>query len=237
MRRNIIAGVVAAALAVVPVAAAVPDAVADAVARRATSSLSLTASDDVVRFGQGVRLVATLTGPPGGQTILIERLVGGEPTVVGGCVTGSAGRCSVSVRPRRSSTFRASFAGTGSWDASISGPVSVAVRAEVRGKLRGAYDRAGRYLLFRRNDRVTFVASVRPGRAGQRVWFPLGFNYGDGWRDGGTSSFRTDGDGRVLIYFAPGSLPAGSYRIRAVTRAYRGVLGAASRLVFFRVKR
>ena len=222
--------------AAVAFASVVTPAAADPAARRAPSSLSLAASDDVVRFGHDVRLVATLTGPSGGQGILIQRIADGEPTVIGRCVTGSEGRCSVVVEPRRSSSFRASFAGAGSWDPSVSGPVNVAVRAEVRATLRGAYDRAGRFLLFRRSDRVTFVARVAPGRAGQRVRFPLGFNYGDGWHDGGASSFRTDADGRVLIYFAPRSLPAGAYRIRAVAGAFRGVLGAASRVVFFRVK-
>ena len=234
MRRNAIAVILALVLGLA--LAVTPAAVADPAARRAPSSLSLAASDDVVRFGRSVRLTATLTGPPAGQTILIERIVGGEPTVVAGCVTGSDGRCSVTVEPRRNSTFRATFAGAGSWDASASQPVGVDVRAQVRASLRGSYDRAGRFLLFRRSDRVTFVASVAPGRAGQRVWFPLAFNYGDGWRDGGTSSFRTDGDGRVLIYFAPRSLPAGAYRIRAVTRAFRGVLGGASGIAYFRVK-
>lgn len=238
MRRNRIALVVSVVglMAVAPGASADTAALADTAARRAPSSLSVEASDDVVRFGHEVKLVATLVGPPGGQAIVIERLVGGEPTVVGRCVTRSGGRCAVTVQPRRTSTYRARFAGDGSWDASVSEPVPVAVRAAVRGRLRGAYDRAGRFLLFRRTDRVTFIVTVAPGRAGQRVWFPLGFNYGDGWRDGGTSSFRTDGDGRVLIYFAPRALPPGAYRIRAETRTDGAVLGAVSRTAFFRVK-
>jgi hypothetical protein len=68
------------------------------------------------------------------------------------------------------------------------------------------------------------------------VAFPLEFNYGHGWTDGGTSGFRTDGDGSVVIYFASRALPAGAYRIRAVTRSARGVLGGRSELAYFRVR-
>ena len=204
-------------------------------ARRAPSSVVL-AADDTIRFGTSVKLVATLTGPPPGQAILIERLVGGEPTVIGGCITGDAGRCAVTVKPRRASTFRAVFAGSGSWDPSTSAPATVRVRAHVDGKLRGFVGRAGRYRLYRRTDRVTFVVSVAPARGGQRVWLPLEFNYGSGWTDGGTSSFRARDDGGVTVFFAPRSLPRGAYRIQGVTRSRGGVLGDSSTLAYFRVK-
>jgi hypothetical protein len=233
MKRGATAVALGLVLTLVPVAGA---SAGDAAARRAPSTIDLTASDDVVRFGRSVRLVAALTGPPGGQAILIERLAGGDPTVIGGCVTGDAGRCSVAVKPRRGSTYRAAFAGAGSWDPATSAPVTVRVRADVDGKLRGADDRSGRYHLYRRSARVTFLADVAPRRRGQRVSFPLEFNYGHGWTDGGTSSFRTDGDGSVLIYFASRALPVGAYRIRAVTRSARGVLGGRSELVYFRVR-
>jgi hypothetical protein len=206
-----------------------------AAARKAPSSVLLAPSDDTIRFGTGVKLVATLTGPPPGQAILVERL-GGEPTVIGGCITGDAGRCAVTVKPRRASTFRAVFAGSGSWDPSTSTPTTVEVRADVDGKLRGFFDRAGRYRLYRRTDRVTFVVSVAPARRGQQVWLPLEFNYGFGWKDGGTSSFRTEADGHVTVFFAPRSLPRGAYRIQGVTRSGRGVLGGPSALAYFRVR-
>jgi hypothetical protein len=206
-------------------------------ARRAAASLVLVASDSTIRYGTNVKLAVTLTGAPGGQAILIQRLVDGEPTVIGGCITGDAGRCAVSVKPRRASTFRAVFAGSGSWNASTSAPENVAVRADVDGSLRGSYDRAGRYRLFRRSDRVTFVVSVAPARDGQKVVFPLEFNYGFGWKHGGTSGFRTDADGRVTIYFGPRSLPRGAYRIKGVTTSQRGVLGGSSQVAYFRVKR
>lgn len=234
MKRGAISIALGLVLSSVPMTAAAADTAVEA--RRAPSTLDLTASDEVVRFGGTVRLVAALSGPPGGQAILIERLVGGEPTVIGGCVTGSAGRCAVGVRPRRTSTFRAVFAGTGSWDATTSVAVEVKVRTDVVGRLRGADDRKGRYHLYGRSDRVTFVVDVAPARRGQRVWFPLRFNAGHGWTDGGTSSFRTDGEGRVVIYFAPGSLPVGAYRLEAVTRPGRGLLGGRSRPAYFRVR-
>jgi hypothetical protein len=236
MKRATIAIGLGLVLSLLPAAGAIAGASAST-ARRAPTSLVLVASDGTIRYGTSVKLAATLTGPPGGQAILIERLVGGEPTVIGGCVTGDAGRCAVSVKPRRASTFRAVFAGSGSWNASTSAPETVAVRADVDGTLRGFYDRAGKYRLYRRTDRVTFVVSVAPAREGQQVVFPLEFNYGFGWKHGGTSSFRTDADGRVTIYFAPGSLPLGAYRIQGVTTTQRGVLGGSSQLAYFRVRR
>jgi hypothetical protein len=223
------------ALSLLPAGGAIAADGSSTAARRAPSSVTLAPSDDTIRFGTRVKLVATLTGPPPGQAILIER-VGGEPTVIGGCITGDAGRCAVTVKPRRASTFRAVFAGAGSSDPSTSTPATVRVRADVDGKLRGFFDRAGRYRLYRRTDRVTFVVSVAPGGRGQQVWLPLEFNYGFGWKDGGTSSFRTEADGHVTVFFAPRSLPSGAYRIQGVTRAARGVLGGSSALAYFRVK-
>lgn len=233
MRRRTIA-IVAGLAVLVPVAAGPPAAAQEP--RRAATSLTLRASDARITFGHSVRLVATLSGPPGGQAILVERIVGGEPTVIGGCVTGDAGRCTVALKPRRSSTYRAVFAGAGSWDPSTSGPAVVKVRAAVEATLKGFYDRAGKYRLYRTRDRVTFVARIAPTRDGTRVWFPLEFNYGRGWRDGGTSSFRAGTDGKVVIYFAPRSLPTGAYRIKAETRASARLLAGSSRLAFFRVK-
>ena len=236
MKRGRMAIGIGLALSLLPAGGAIAADDSTSVARRAPSSVSLAPSDDTVRFGTSVKLVATLTGPPPGQAILVERLVGGEPTVIGGCITGDAGRCAVTVKPRRASTFRAVFAGSGSWDPSTSPPATVRVRADVDGKLRGFFDRAGRYRLYRRTDRVTFVVSVAPARRGEQVWLPLEFNYGFGWKDGGTSSFRTEADGHVTVFFAPRSLPRGAYRIRGVTRSGRGVLGGSSALAYFRVK-
>ena len=234
MRRRTIA--IVAGLAVLVPAGAGPPAGAGEL-RRAATSLTLRASEARITFGHSVRLVATLNGPPGGQAILVERIVGGgEPTVIGGCVTGNAGRCTVALKPRLSSTYRAVFAGAGSWDPSTSGLATVKVRAAVEGTLKGFYDRAGKYRLYRTRDRVTFVARIAPARRGTRVWFPLEFNYGRGWRDGGTSSFRAGTDGKVVIYFAPRSLPTGAYRIKAETRASARLLAGSSRLAFFRVK-
>jgi hypothetical protein len=235
MKRATIAIGLGLALSLLPAAGGLAGGSASA-ARRAPTSLVLVASDGTIRYGASVKLVATLSGAPAGQAILIERLVGGEPTVIDGCITGEAGRCAVSVKPRRASTFRAVFAGSGSWNASTSAPENVAVRADVEGILRGSYNRAGRYRLFRRSDRVTFVVSVAPVRDRQRVVFPLEFNNGSGWKDGGTSRFRTGADGRVTIYFSPRSLPSGAYRIQGVTTSKRGVLGGSSQVAYFRVK-
>jgi hypothetical protein len=225
-----------AGLAVVLPVAGTPTAAIGAEPARAATTLTLRASEARVTFGDRLRLVATLEGPPGGQAILLERVATGGPTVIGGCVTGNAGRCAVVVKPRRATTYRAVFAGAGSWDPSTSDPVSVAVRMAVEGTLRGFTGRAGRYRLYPGRDRVTFVAHVEPERRGTRVWFPLEFNYGRGWRDGGTSSFRTTADGQVTIYFARGALPVGAYRIRAETRPTGGLLAGRSPLAYFRVK-
>jgi hypothetical protein len=47
------------------------------------------------------------------------------------------------------------------------------------------------------------------------VTIRLQFNFGDGWRSGGSESFQQNDAGKIVIYFAAGSLRRGRYRLQS----------------------
>jgi hypothetical protein len=202
---------------------------------RVATSLSLRASDRTVVYGDRVRFLASLSGPGAGETIALERVAGGPSGEVGSCETGQAGRCSITTKPRGTATYRAVFAGAGSWDPSTSDLVTVRVGIAILGELERSYGRQGRYRLYHEDRQVFYIVTVEPRRKGRPVVFDLEFNYGRGWRDGGTSRFRTAHDGTVRLYFAGGSLPRGRYRIRAATDGGARLLDGRAPWAYFRV--
>jgi hypothetical protein len=132
-------------------AAALFGALAPATAAAQTGpSLTLSASDGSIAFGEQVVLSGSLTPATGGETI---EILDGSSAVVATAIAAPNGSFQATIEPGRTDDYVASFGGA------LSAPVTVLVRAIV----------SVRMTSVRLFDRVTIRGEVAPVRPGERV--------------------------------------------------------------------
>jgi lipoprotein-anchoring transpeptidase ErfK/SrfK len=136
-----------ALLAILCAAVLVP---AAASAQTEPETVTLEASAGKITIGDDVRLSGEIAPSTGGQTVEI-RDEGDD--VVASATTGAAGAFSVTIEPEGTRTYRAF------WNAAVSEPVTVRVRAVVSVRMSGVR-------LF---DEVVVRGTVQPARPGRRV--------------------------------------------------------------------
>jgi hypothetical protein len=136
-----------ALLAIVCVAVLVP---AAASAQTESETVTLEASAGTITIGHDVRLSGEIAPAVGGQTVEIRDE---QDDVVGSATTGAAGAFSVTIAPEGTRTYHAV------WNAAMSEPVTVRVRALVTVRMSGVR-------LF---DDVVVRGTVQPARPGRQV--------------------------------------------------------------------
>jgi N-acetylmuramoyl-L-alanine amidase len=156
-------------------------------------TLTLTASDGSVRFGERVVLTGSLSPATGGETI---EIVDGTSAIVTTAVAAPDGSFEVTIEPEGTDEYVAAFEGV------QSAPVTVRVRAVLSVRMANVR-------LF---DRVKVRGDVEPARPGQRVEVELVL----GDRVVGTKHAQMGSSGGFLATFEI-SKP-GRYRARASFR-------------------
>jgi hypothetical protein len=203
-----------------------------------TSSLTLNADTGTVDYGGSVQLTAHLEGGATNTTVvLFGTAVGSTRMLLDEAVVDGNGNVTFTHVPTAKTTYQTEFAGDDDWSSSISPTVVVNVRHRVGGRMLRSYGSSGNYKLYHETKRVFYEASVQPPHPGKPVTIRLQFNFGDGWRSGGSESFQQNDAGKIVIYFAAGSLRRGRYRLQSSFGADTQHLAGVSEWDHFKVTR
>lgn len=199
------------------------------------TALSLSVAPKNVTFGGSVTLTATLDGAEAGATVHFEDQNGGSPD--GSCVTDAAGVCSWTMKPNGNAAYVASFDGTGELAASATErAVNVTVRAAVTGEMTREYRTSGGVPLYHEGQKVFYVTTVKPNRAGKEIRIFLEYDLGrGGWRDGGSQKFKLGSTSKLTIYFGRDFFPRGRFRLSTTYKGDSQVKAGESGWSTFRV--
>ena len=180
--------------------------------QEAAVALTLGATPMRIVYGSSARLSGTLMrggAGLGGQTVSLSAQAAGAPsfTPLPPATTDSAGAFSASVKPSKTTTYKASFSGAGS-------EPTVLVRVAYRVTLRATHKRLG----------WTFRGVVGPARRGGRVVIQVKTRRG--WK-----TFAKVRLSRRSAFTLVRKLAHGKYRFRAITPADAAHLAGTSRTV------
>jgi hypothetical protein len=178
------------------------------VVSKRTSSLTLATAAQTLTLGRSTTLTARLTGgEPGAVISFYAKPVGGATTRIAQKVADGSRKASIAVRPARTTTYTAAYAGSGMWGAATSGAARVSVRARWTGKALGGYATSGHYRLYRYTSACpakgqgcpTAWFALAPKHPGVQVGFEFQFYYKGSWRSE-RDTFRLTTKGDITIY-------------------------------------
>jgi hypothetical protein len=203
---------------------------------RLRSTLSLTASRQLVTFGKSVRLRAHLQGFEAGSTPTVSIYKPTVPAPVASGPVDEQGNFAFSLRPAEKATYVARWSGDDTYASARSPRVTVKVRVVIRARMLGFYARSGRYHLFRRTRDPAYVVTVLPNHANYPVLLQLQRLRSGSWRLLVADRFGLNEDSRVGVLIDHGDLAVGTkYRIRATFSADDDHVGDRTRWSYFRL--
>lgn len=151
-----------------------------------------------------------------------RRPAGGSRTLVRSAPVDADGNVSVTVRPRKNTTFDAVYAGDAVFQAAASPKVTVAVRVRIAGTLSRFYATSGAYRLYHFSSSCAtrgtgcprYAVAVAPSHAGDKVRLTLAFHTASGWIVAGHESVRLNAHSRTRIILRYGSRAVIGQRFR-----------------------
>lgn len=195
---------------------------------RTSTPLSLTVSRQTITLGQSVLVTAHLAPFQDTDNPVVSLYAtpsGGARSLLARRAVGVSGNLSVSVKPRKKTTFSAEWQGDDVYPPSASTNRVVGVHVITTTKVSGSYGTSGKYKLFHLGHAVAQTGTVVPNHAGKYLKFVAQRYTGGRWRTVATASFRIRSSGSVTAYFS-GQL--GRYRVRNLFAGDVDHLGDAS---------
>jgi hypothetical protein len=156
-------------------------------------AVRLRVSDTRIRVGRSIRVTARLTkfDPAADQVLhLFARPYGGTFSLQTSEVIDANGEVTLTLKPRKHTSYRADFLGDLQYFAATSVTQTVSVGAVARGALKQVDQRSGAYALYdytascprRGRGCPTFSVTVIPNHAGKPVCFTLQLKVSGSWR-------------------------------------------------------
>ena len=163
------------------------------------SKLTLSAPRGI-KYGSTANVTATLKGGKTNKTVKIWALPYGKHsgTVVAHGKVNRKGHFTAKLKPKKNTTFWATYDGDASWQPSISSGHRTLVHVVVKGKLSGYYATSGRNHLFHSSSRILYSATVTPPHRGACITFVLEIKTSSGWRYG-TACFAQNRRGTAAV--------------------------------------
>jgi 5-hydroxyisourate hydrolase-like protein (transthyretin family) len=211
------------------------------------TALGLKTSAAKVGYRRRVTLTAHLGthGTNGVVSIYKRPAAGGARTLVRSAAVDADGNLTVTVRPRRNTTFDAVFAGDDVFRAAASPKVTVAVRVAIAGTLSRFYATSGAYHLYRYSAGCVtrgrgcprYTVSVAPGHAGENVRLTLAFHSSSGWVVVGHERVKLNARSRtrILLRYANRAIIGQRFRLQAQFRRDGSNAGNATAWSYLRV--
>ena len=188
-----------------------------------------------VDYGEKATLRATISPPSAGRSIEFYRRYGLERTLVGSAVTNSNGVATLLVKMTSKTRYDATFLGDELFEPSTSPTVLVEVRHVVRNRMLLPYKRVGNVAFYHRTRNVYYWVKVIPNHGGRRVEILPQFWRNGHWRDARGFSVKLGPNSTVIIYWPPGAIPNGTYRLRSFMPEDARHLDGYSEYVQFKV--
>jgi hypothetical protein len=203
-------------------------------AQRLPASLSLAVSDTSIRFGKRVRLTATLKGPTGTPEVSFHAVVDGTRRLLDSVSVNAKGKARLEVRPRRHTTYVATYKGATNYEPASSTRRQVSVRAVVTGEMRHYRFREAGTAVYG-CCRAYFWFSVAPAhpRAGVAVTVDVLFE--GSWRRLGNETWRLRRDSTMEVFFDLAGGAGFRYRARACFPSDADHIGGCSPFASFRI--
>ena len=193
------------------------------------TAIGLKASTTKTGYRHPVTLTAHL-GKHGtnAEVSIYRKPAGGTRTLVRTATVDADGNVTVTVRPRKNTTFDAAYAGDDVYRAAASPKVSVAVRVRITGTLSRFYATKGAYRLYHYSSSCVargrgcprYAVTVAPGHAGERVRLTLAFRSGSRWIVAGHTSVKLNArsTARILLRYADRTIIGQRFRLQATFR-------------------
>jgi hypothetical protein len=197
------------------------------------TSLSLSVSSAIVRFGSPTTLKATMHGGASSSVVAFQRKTASGWQGVGTATVGLDHVATRNVVPSALSRYRAVFVPTASRQGSVSGSATVQVHAVMESRMIGKHSADGRYSVYRCCS-AYFYVKLKPSHPGKH-WVATVQYLGKGkWRPLGqaTYTFERDGNAAIFLNAAKGY----RYRVRGRFAGDADHLGATSSWNYFRYR-
>ena len=194
------------------------------------TALGLKASATKAGYRHPVIVTAHLAkhGTNGVVSIYKRPFAGGARTLVRAAAVDADGNLSVTVRPRRSTTFDAVYDGDDVYRAAASPKVTVAVRVRITGTLSRFYATNGAYRLYHYSSSCVaqgrgcprYTVTVAPGHAGEQVRLTLAFRSGSRWIVAGHTRLKLNArsTARILLRYGDRTIIGQRLRLQATFR-------------------
>ena len=204
---------------------------------RLSTTLTLDASKSVVNHGGSLKLTAHLSpGETENKRVSIYATPhGGTKMLVKRDSVDSDGNLEATVRPKKRTTYTATFAGDETYEAATSNAEAVLVRVITTTDIAGFYGTSGKYRLYHLGQQVKQTGAVVPNHAGRNLKFVAQLHRNGAWRTVATASFRIRANGSITAFFTPGSRR--SFRMRNEFAGDRDHLGDVSPWRYAKVTR
>jgi hypothetical protein len=211
------------------------------------TGLALKASAAKTGYRRPVTLPAHLGthGATGVVSIYKRPAAGGTRTLVRSEAVAADGSVAVTVRPRKTSTFDAVYAGDDVFRAAASPKVTVAVRVGIAGTLSGFAATSGPYRLYRYSSSCAtrgigcprYTVAVVPGHGGEKVRLTLAVRSSSGWIVVGHGRVKLNAHSRARIRlgYADRSIIGLRLRLRAQFRRDAANAGNTTAWSYLRV--
>jgi hypothetical protein len=187
------------------------------------TALGLKTSQTKTDFRHPVTLTAHLAQHGTGAVVsFYKHPAGGTRTLIRSVAVDAGGNASVTIRPRKNTTFDARYAGDDVFRAARSTQLKVTVRVRIAGVLSRFSGTQGAYRLYHYRPSCVasgthcprYTISVAPGHAGEKVRLTLAVHTSSGWVVAGHSSFKLNAHSRAPIHLRYGGRSVIGLRVR-----------------------
>lgn len=202
---------------------------------RLPTTISLDSSKGKVTYGGSVRISAhldplTVVSP---IVSIYATPYGGTRTLLKRETVDSSGNLSVTVRPKKKTTYTAIFAGDELYEKAAASPQTVLVESITKTRLSGSYGTSGKYKLYHLGQIVKQTGRVIPNHAGKLLKFVAQYRTGRSWRTIAVGSFKIRSTGKITAYLQPTT--KGSFRTRNEFAGDKDHLGSISAWRYLKV--
>jgi hypothetical protein len=196
-----------------------------------STSLSLAASNDLVKFGSSTTLNATLHGGVATSVVAFDRRTASGWKEIGTAVAGGDHVATLTVRPSGLSKYRAVFDATTNRKGSVSDTVTVEVRATIENRMIGKGATDGRYKVYACCTAYLYV-NLKPPHPGSKWAATVQYLGKRSWKRLGQATYRFERDGDAAIFL--NAVKGYRYRVRARWAGDADHLGATGAWQYFR---
>jgi len=164
------------------------------------TTLTASTSRTSVTYGNRTTITARLSAWGTNRRVTIwKQPHGGKAKPVASGNVGGTGAFSVTVAPKKNTTYWATYGGDSAYVKSTSPNRAVTVHVIVRGAISGFYASSGGYHLYHSGVHPVYQASVTPAHPGKCTTFVLEVHRSNGWYYT-TQCFAMNRKGRATVY-------------------------------------